>query len=293
MWAQSWGDIRELVLPYPNASKLDITSELLKQNYTPLKMFETADEFYQSLGLESNAMSYNVTNGAVIEKPSDREIVCHASAWDFSDGKDFRIKMCTKVNFQDFITIHHEMGHIQYYILYKNQSIVFREGANPGFHEAVGDTMALSVSTPKHLKRIGLLNNYTDNKESELNTLMDMALEKIAFLPFGYLIDKWRWDVFSGNVSVKKWNSHWWEYREKIQMIKAPVKRSDDDFDPGAKFHVAADSEYISYFISFVLQFQLYRGLCKAAGEYIPNSVVKPLHKCDFYKSLEAGRKLR
>lgn len=213
MWAQSWQNLADLVKPFPNASSLNITGALQDQNYTVLKMFQTSNEFYTSLGLEDNAISYNVSAGALIEKPSDRDVVCHASAWDFCDGQNFRIKMCTKINYEDFITIHHEMGHIQYFLLYKNQAVALRTGANPGFHEAVGDTIALSVATPKHLKAIGLLPNYVESEEADLNALMDMALERVAFLPFGLLIDKWRWDVFSGKVPPNQYNSHWWSYR--------------------------------------------------------------------------------
>lgn len=246
MWAQTWTNLNNILKIYPNASKLDLTAELVKQNYTVLRMFKTADEFYQSLGLKPMPMCYNTSLGAIIEKPNDTEIVCHASAWDFSDGKDFRIKMCTKINYDHFVTIHHEMGHIQYFIQYKNQPSMFRDGANPGFHEAIGDTIALSVSSTKHLKRIGLLQHYDNDEESDINALMERALEKIAFLPFGLLVDKWRWDVFAGKVSKSKWNSHWWHYREKYQKVKAPIPRDDRfDFDPGAKFHVASNDQYI------------------------------------------------
>jgi peptidyl-dipeptidase A len=159
----------------------------------------------------------------------------------------FRIKMCTEVNYEDFVVIHHEMGHIQYYLQYAEQPYNFRDGANPGFHEAIGDTIALSVSTPKHLQKINLLQDYEDTDESSINALMDIALQKVAFLPFGLLIDKWRWDVFSGAVTQDNWNSHWWEYRKQYQKLKPPVPRADPrDFDPGAKFHVAGDSQYIA-----------------------------------------------
>ncbi|KAF5284087.1 hypothetical protein FQA39_LY17136 [Lamprigera yunnana] len=292
MWAQSWINLAELVKPFPNASAIDVTAALQEQNYTVKQMFGTSNDFYTSLGLESCEMSYG--DKAVIEKPQDREILCHASAWDFSDKKDFRIKMCTEVNYEDFVTIHHEMGHIEYCILYKDQPIAFRNGANPGFHEAIGDTIALSVATPKHLKRINLLNDYVESPEADINTLMNMALERVAFLPFGLLIDKWRWDVFSGKVADTKWNTHWWHYRNTIQKVKAPVDRTDGtDFDPGAKFHVPGDSQYINYFVAHILEFQLYRSLCKVAGEYDPEDVTKPLHNCDFYRSKEVGEKLR
>ncbi|CAG2062078.1 unnamed protein product [Timema podura] len=182
-------------------------------------MFETSDAFYQSLGLPTNSMSYDETRAMLVRPPDGREVVCHASAWDFCDGADFRIKMCTKINMEDFVTIHHEMGHIQYYIQYKDQPDTLRSGANPGFHEAIGDTIALSVATPQHLEKIGLLENYEDTPENSINALMQMALEKIAFLPFGLLIDKWRWDVFSGAVNETQWNDHWWYYSRSTPSL--------------------------------------------------------------------------
>lgn len=294
MWAQEWNNIAELVRPFPNASKIDVDKVLAEEKYSVLDLFQTSDNFYKSLGLLPSDLCYNTSAGAMIEKPNDgRDVLCHASAWDFCDGQNYRIKMCTDVNFEDFIIIHHEMGHIQYFMQYANQPITFREGANPGFHEAIGDTIALSVSTPQHLQKIGLLKNYDSNYKSEINTLMDMALQKIAFLPFGLLIDKWRWDVFSGRVKEEEWNHHWWEYRKKYQKIKPPVERSEKDFDPGAKFHVAGDTEYIAYFVAHILQFQFYKSLCIEAGEYDPKNKDQPLHSCDFYKSKAAGDKLR
>lgn len=248
MWAQDWLSLSSLLKPYPDASEVDVDAALKEQGYTVRSMFETSDHFYQSMGLIPNGISYNTSAGAMIEKPHDgREVLCHASAWDFCDGRNYRIKMCTEVSFDYFTTIHHEMGHIQYFMQYQNQPIAFRTGANPGFHEAIGDTIALSVSTPQHLKKIGLLPNYEDDDEASINALMDMALQKIAFLPFGLLIDKWRWDVFAGDIPQERWNSHWWDYRAKYQKLKPPVSRSDaKDFDPGAKFHVAGDSYYIA-----------------------------------------------
>ncbi|XP_031624027.1 angiotensin-converting enzyme-like isoform X2 [Contarinia nasturtii] len=290
MWAQSWEYLFEETKPFANGSSNDVTAKLQALKYNARKMFEISNEFYMSLGLPTNEMSY--TGESIIEKPTNRTIQCHASAWDFCDGKDFRIKMCTNINQEDLITIHHEMGHIQYYIQYKDQPSVFRKGANPGFHEAVGDTMALSVANPKHLVKIGLLNNYTKSIENNINALYMEALQRVAFLPFGFLIDKWRWDVFSKKVSSDSWNSHWWTLREKYQKISSPVPRTEDDFDPGAKFHVPANSKYISYFISHLLEFSFYKALCSAAGEYNSNNVNVPLHQCDFYQSKEAGRKI-
>lgn len=244
MWAQSWSHLYDDIKPFKNASLVDVTAKLKEKGYNAKKLFEISDQFYTSLGLPTNVASF--TGKSIIEKPTDRVIQCHASAWDFCDGTDFRIKMCTSINMEDFVTIHHEMGHIQYYIQYKNLPLALRGGANPAFHEAVGDTMAISVSTPQHLIKLGLLNDFKDSVEDNINALLSMALERVAFLPFGLLIDKWRWDVFSGRIPESNWNSHWWALRQAYQKVSAPVPRSESDFDPGAKFHVPASSQYIA-----------------------------------------------
>ena len=292
MWSQSWVDLYDRLKPFENASIVDVTSAMKEQGYTALKMFEMSDQFYMSLGLPTSNMSY--TGKSIIEKPTNRTIVCHASAWDFLDGEDFRIKMCTNTDMGDFIVIHHEMGHIMYYLLYKEQPVIFRAGATPAFHEAVGDTIALSVNTPRHLEKINLLKDYADTKEDNINTLFRMALERVAFLPFGFLIDKWRWDVFSGDTKEENWNKHWWDLREKYQKIYAAVDRTEEYFDPGAKYHVPASSQYIAYFQAHILEFQFYKALCIEAGQYDPKKPEdNPLHKCDFYQSLKVGEKLK
>ncbi|XP_052094708.1 uncharacterized protein LOC127730371 [Mytilus californianus] len=284
MWAQEWQNLYDIMIPYKGKSNVDVTSQMRSQNYTALRMFQTAEEFFTSLGLQS--MPKEFWDKSIIEKPADREIVCHASAWDFYNRKDFRIKMCTAVNMEDLITIHHEMGHIQYFLQYKDKPVTFRDGANPGFHEAVGDVLALSVATPKHLQKIKLLDTVENDKESDINFLMKMALEKIAFLPFGYLMDQWRWSVFSGETTPDDYNQKWWDLRCKYQGIAPPVERTAEDFDPGAKYHIPGNTPYIRYFISFVVQFQFQKALCETAGH------TGPLHTCDIYRSKEAGDKL-
>ncbi|KAH1174233.1 angiotensin-converting enzyme isoform X1 [Mauremys mutica] len=281
MWAQSWSNIFDLVMPYPSATKVDATPAMQTQGWTPERMFRESDKFFTSLGLIP--MPPEFWAKSMIEKPAGREVVCHASAWDFYNRQDFRIKQCTVVNMDDLITVHHEMGHVQYFLQYKDQPISFRDGANPGFHEAIGDVMALSVSTPKHLHSISLLDQVEDNNESDINYLMSIALDKIAFLPFGYLMDQWRWKVFDGRIQEDEYNQQWWNLRLKYQGLCPPVPRSEDDFDPGAKFHIPANVPYVRYFVSFVIQFQFHQALCKAAGD------TGPLHKCDIYQSKEAG----
>ncbi|CAG0883554.1 unnamed protein product [Darwinula stevensoni] len=316
MWAQDWSNLKDLLQPCKGKPSLDITPALRKQNYTPEKMFRVSEEFFTSMGL--SPMPETFWNRSIIEKPKDRAIICHASAWDFCDSKDFRIKQCTDVTMKNFVVVHHEMGHVQYYIQYKDQHIAFRKGANPGFHEAVGDVIALSVVTPKHMVKIGLLPESARKEDSEvdLNFLMSQALSKVAFLPYGYLIDVWRWNVFRGNISSSHYNCEWWKLRSEVQGVRPPNIRSEVDFDPGAKHHVASSVPYIRYpkqihsrnvvsnlipvraisryFVSNIIQFQFHQALCTAAGEYDPkNPMAKPLHQCDIYRNKEAGNLLK
>uniref|UniRef100_A0A2K6BQE6 Angiotensin-converting enzyme n=1 Tax=Macaca nemestrina TaxID=9545 RepID=A0A2K6BQE6_MACNE len=285
MWAQTWSNIYDLVVPFPSAPSMDPTEAMLKQGWTPRRMFKEADDFFTSLGLLPVPPEF--WNKSMLEKPTDgREVVCHASAWDFYNGKDFRIKQCTTVNLEDLVVAHHEMGHIQYFMQYKDLPVALREGANPGFHEAIGDVLALSVSTPKHLHSLNLLSSEGGSHEHDINFLMKMALDKIAFIPFSYLVDQWRWRVFDGSITKENYNQEWWSLRLKYQGLCPPVPRTQGDFDPGAKFHVPSSVPYIRYFISFIIQFQFHEALCQAAGH------TGPLHKCDIYQSKEAGQRL-
>ncbi|XP_041460863.1 angiotensin-converting enzyme-like [Lytechinus variegatus] len=282
MWAQTWGGLYDICKPFPNKARVDVTKSMVEKNYTTSKMFEMANEFFTSLGLISVPTSF--WNDSMFVRPTHgRSVNCHPSAWDFYNQVDFRIKMCTSITVEDLNTIHHELGHIQYYLQYKDQHVHFRGGANPAFHEAVGDVMSLSAATPGHLYTIGLLDEIEYDEEADLNHLMKVALTKIAFLPFGYLMDQWRWSVFDGTTPPSKYNQEWWKLRLKYQGIIPPNERSEDDFDPAAKYHISAGVPYIRYFVSFFLQFQFHDALCKAAGHD------GPLHRCDIYRSREAG----
>ncbi|XP_014824640.1 PREDICTED: angiotensin-converting enzyme-like isoform X2 [Poecilia mexicana] len=285
MWAQSWNNLYEMMVPFPGKPFLDVTDEMVRQGFNATHMFRVAEEFFTSLGLKE--MPPEFWEGSMLVKPEGREVVCHASAWDFYNRRDFRIKQCTTVTMEDLFTVHHEMGHIQYYLQYKDQPVGFRDGANPGFHEAIGDLMSLSVSTPKHLHEINLLESVTSDNESDLNFLLKTALETIAFLPFGYLVDLWRWDVFNGNTPPEKYNSAWWNLRTKYQGICPPTRRTEEHFDPGAKYHVPGNTPYIRYFVSFILRFQFHEKLCEVANQ------TGPLHTCDIYRSTEAGAILK
>ncbi len=261
-----------------------VDDEMKRQGWTAKIMFEKADDFFQSIGLEP--MNDNFWKNSVIEKPDDgRELVCHASAWDFHTGDDWRIKQCTQVTEEDFVTVNHEMGHIQYFMRYRNQSYLFRSGANPGFHEGVADILSLAVGTASYYQRLGLLGNDVDiaDEETNINILLSMALQRLAFMPFGYLVDKYRWDLYSGWAKPEDMNCHWAKLRAEIQGVKPPNRRNENQFDPGSKYHIAANVGYVRYFTAFVYEFQFYRSLCLVSGQYDPDDPAKPLHHCNFY----------
>lgn len=291
MWAQNWVNIFDISQPYPGRNFLDVGPEMLRQGYAPIDIYRLAEDFFVSLNM--TALPLDFWQNSILEEPLDRVAICQPSAWDFCNSRDFRIKMCTKISMKDLITAHHELSHIHYFMQYKNLPKVFRDGANPAFHEAIGEAIGLSVGTPKHLQTLGLVQNSIDDSSVDINYLYQMALDKVVFLPFAYVMDKWRYDIFRGDVNKDQYNCHWWRLSEQYTGIKPPVLRSELDFDPGAKYHVPANIPYMRYFVSTILQFQIYRSLCRAAGKYDPADITKPLHKCDIYHSPEAGRILR
>jgi peptidyl-dipeptidase A len=282
MWAQQWDAVYDLLEPYPGVSNLDVNSALVKQEYDAVKMTRSAESFYKSIAFPTLPETF--WERSMLTQPRDRDVQCHASAWHMDGKEDVRIKQCIRPTYEELRTIYHELGHIYYYLWYKDQPYIFQTGAHDGFHEAVGDTVNLSM-TPAYLSEIGLLPSVHGSEEALINQQMKMALEKIAFLPFGKLIDEWRWKVFSGEVTPENYNAAWWELREKYQGISAPVPRSERDFDPGAKYHIPGNTPYTRYFLSFILQFQFHRALCDAAGFH------GPLHECSIYKSKVAGEK--
>ncbi|HTM48908.1 MAG TPA: M2 family metallopeptidase [Bryobacteraceae bacterium] len=282
MWAQEWENIYPLVAPKDAGPTFDLTAILKERDTDPKQMVRYGEKFFTSLGFAPLPPTF--WERSLFVKPRDREVVCHASAWDVDAREDLRIKMCIDINSEDFTTIHHELGHNFYQRAYNKQPFLFRDSANDGFHEAVGDTIALSV-TPEYLVRIGLLKSAPDPSK-DVGLLLRTALEKIAFLPFGLLIDQWRWKVFSGEIPPEKYNETWWQLRLKYQGIAPPISRSESNFDPGAKYHVAANVPYTRYFMAFILQFQFHRALAQAAG------CSGPLNRCSIYDNKEAGRRL-
>ena len=282
IWAQDWSNIYPLVAPKNADPGYDLTAILKQRNMPPLDMVRAGERFYSSLGFAPLPKTF--WERSLFVRPKDREVVCHASAWDIDIESDVRIKMCIEQTAEDFTTIHHELGHNYYQRAYDTQPILFRDSANDGFHEAIGDTIALSV-TPEYLVKIGLLGKAPDQSR-DTGLLMKRALEKIAFLPFGLLIDQWRWKVFSGEVKPADYNKAWWDLRLKYQGVAPPSPRGEDLFDPGAKYHVPDNTPYTRYFLADILQFQFHRALSKTAG------CTSPLHRCSIFESKEAGTKL-
>ncbi|WP_062767391.1 M2 family metallopeptidase [Sphingopyxis terrae] len=285
MWAQEWGNIYPLVAP-PGSGDLgyDIGDLLKEKGKAPLDMVKAGENFYSSLGFAKLPDTF--WKRSQFLKPADREVVCHASAWDVDNKDDIRIKMCIKVNSDDFVTIHHELGHNYYQRAYNKQPFLYLNGANDGFHEAIGDFIALSI-TPQYLVDIGLLDKAkVPSADKDIGLLLRQAMDKVAFLPFGLLVDRWRWGVFDGSIKPADYNKAWTQLRLQYQGITPPVARPDTAFDPGAKYHIPGNTPYTRYFLARVLQFQFYQAACKQAGWK------GPLHRCSFYGNKEVGQKL-
>ncbi|MES2670695.1 MAG: M2 family metallopeptidase [Pseudomonadota bacterium] len=311
LWQQDWGNLWDVLEPYENAGNLDINSALKdweRSNLSELrkkivgegtpeeqaeakreaelltakKMTQRAEAYYVSLGMPKLPESYWEKTQFI--KPRDRNVLCHASAWDMTMDGDVRTKMCIEPSEEEFTTIYHELGHVYYYLAYNNQPPLFQTGAHDGFHEAIGDTIVLGM-TPKYLESIGLVDAQQQTNEALINAQMRMALAKVSFMPFGLMIDRWRWGVFDGSIKPDAYNKAWWELKAKYQGVAPLTARGEEFFDPGAKYHVPGNTPYTRYFLSHILQFQFYKSLCDAAGHK------GPLYECSFYGNKEAGQK--
>ncbi|KAF7656047.1 hypothetical protein LDENG_00046830 [Lucifuga dentata] len=287
MWGRFWTNLYSLSVPYPDKPNIDVSKTMVEKGWNEIQLFKEAEKFFMSVGLYK--MFDNFWTNSMLVKPDDgRKVVCHPTAWDMGNGEDFRIKMCTKVNMDDFLTVHHEMGHNQYQMAYRNLSYLLRDGANEGFHEAVGEIMSLSAATPKHLQALELLPaNFTYDYETEINFLLKQALTIVATLPFTYMLEEWRWQVFAGNITKDEWMERWWEMKRELVGVVEPVPRDETYCDPPALFHVSGDYSFIRYFTRTIYQFQFQKALCDAAGH------TDDLFKCDITGSMAAGTKLR
>jgi len=311
LWQQDWGNLWELLEPYPGQGSLDVSSALQAQRDATYRaelaklsgapgpaeiveagvkadlahakaMTQLAEGFYTSLGMPALPDSFYTTSQLI--QPRDRNVVCHASAWPMDTEGAVRMKMCIKPTEEELTTIYHELGHIYYFLAYKDKPPMFQNGAHDGFHEAIGDTIVLSM-TPQYLASIGLVDNAKVSTEATVNEQMRMALAKVAFMPFGLLIDRWRWGVFDGSITPDNYNAAWWELKAKYQGVAPATPRGEEFFDPGAKYHVPGNTPYTRYFFSHILQFQFYKSLCDASGH------TGPLHTCNFAGNAEAGKR--
>ena len=283
MWAQQWSSIYDVVKPDVPGPSYDLTERLQEKGYDAIKMVETGEAFFTSLGLDPLPETF--WERSMIVRPEGREVVCHASAWDLDDEEDVRIKMCTEVNSEDFYTVHHELGHNFYQRAYKDQDYLYKTGAHDGFHEAIGDFVGLSI-TPEYLEQINLITEEEKpGADADTALLMQTALDKIAFLPFALTVDGWRWGVLSGETAPDAYNTSWWDLRLKNQGLVPPASRPADAFDPGAKYHIPGNTPYLRYFLSYILQFQFHKAACEQAGWE------GPLHRCSIYDNKEVGER--
>jgi peptidyl-dipeptidase A len=282
MWSQTWSNTYPFTAPPTGERGYDVTQILREKKSDPRQMVRYGENFYKSLGYRELPKTF--WERSLFTKPRDRDVVCHASAWDLDNKEDVRIKMCIEITEEDFNTIHHELGHNYYQMAYAHQPPLYQGSANDGFHEAIGDTIALSV-TPDYLKELGFIQQVPP-ESADLGMLMQRALDKVAFLPFGYLVDQWRWKVFSGETRPEDYNKSWWQLRQQYQGIFPPAPRTEDHFDAGAKYHVAGNTPYARYFLAHILQFQFHRAMCRQAG------YKGPLHRCSVYNNKEVGARL-
>ncbi|XP_053720382.1 angiotensin-converting enzyme 2 isoform X1 [Synchiropus splendidus] len=287
MWGRFWTNLYSLSTPFPAKPDIDVSSTMVEQGWTEIRLFKEAEKFFMSVNLYE--MEENFWNNSMFVRPDDgRSVVCHPTAWDMGNGEDFRIKMCTTVNMDNFLTVHHEMGHNQYQMAYRHLPYLLRDGANEGFHEAVGEIMSLSAATPKHLKSLGLLPaNFTNDHETDINFLLKQALTIVATLPFTYMLEEWRWQVFAGKITQDEWMKQWWAMKRELVGVVEPMPRDETYCDPPALFHVSGDYSFIRYFTRTIYQFQFQKALCEAAGHR------DPLYTCDITGSVAAGTKLR
>ena len=283
MWAQDWSGIYDVVKTDTPGPSYNLTARLVEKGYDPIKMVKTGEAFFTSLGLAPLPQTF--WERSMITRPADREVICHASAWDLDNKEDVRIKMCTEVNEEDFDTVHHELGHNFYQRAYKDQDFIYKDGAHDGFHEAIGDFIGLSI-TPEYLKQIDLIDeSEMPPVEADTALLLNVALKKVAFLPFALTVDGWRWDVLSGKTAPEDYNDAWWAKRLEMQGIVPPGERPADAFDPGAKYHIPGNTPYLRYFLSYVMQFQFHKAACEQAGWE------GPLHRCSIYNNKEVGER--
>ena len=283
MWGQQWGNIYDLVAPQKISLGYDLTQALVAHGYDAPRIVHAADQWYSSIGFAPEPVSF--WERSMIVRPRDREVLCHASAWDIDNQEDLRLKACFTVNADDFFTAHHELGHNMYQRAYQHQPFLFKSGANDGFHEAIGDFAGLNALTPDYLRQLGLIDR-VPGPQADIPYLLRMSLDKVPILAFAIAVDKWRWGVFAGKIPPERYNQAWWELVARYQNLMPPGPRPANAFDPGAKFHVADNTPYARYFLADIYEFQFYRAACRLAGWK------GPLNRCSIYRNEAVGKKL-
>ncbi len=244
-----------------------------------------ADRFWTSTGLP--AMPASFWTRSLFDKPSDRTVACSGSAAIVGDPTDVRLKMCVGNNALDFSTVHHEVGHAVYALAYQEQPYLFRGAANDAFHEAVADLGALSI-TPAYLQAIGIITPAEAlGADQDLGLLLRMALQRVTFLPFSLIVDRWRWQVYAGAVPPAQYDATWWSLVAQYQGLMPGETRPEGSFDIAALPHITSDISYIRYFYAYLIEFQLFKAACDAAGW------TGPLHRCSLYGNAAAGAHLR
>ena len=287
MWGQSWSNIYDLVYTEESQqNSVNVSKIIEEKRLDEIDMVKYAEDFFLSIGFEPLPDTF--WERSLFVKPRDRSVVCHASAWNLDPANnDLRIKMCIEKNEEDFVTIHHELGHIFYYQAYNHLPTLFQGGANDGFHEAFGDLLTLSI-TPDYLTKINFITEEEAlvAKEDSIGLLMKQALDGVVVVPWALMLDKWRSGVFNGEVDETNLNSSWWKLREYYQGITTSTERSEDYFDPGAKYHIPGNTPYTRYYLARIMQYQFHEALC---NEIEFDGL---LHECSIYGSEKAGDRI-
>ena len=279
-WGGRWDELHDLVRTRDRDLWDDLTRSLERRRVDAAAMAGLGERFFRSLGL--GALPATFRERSLLVPPAEPERACRPGAWHIDAGADVRLRMCVEGTGADFVTVHEMLGRAHYQWAYRFQDPLFRGGAAAGaFEVAVGGAMGLSM-TPGYFVRAGLIERAP--AADDIDVLLRRALDALAYVPFGLAVDRWRRGVFSGAVGVEAYNRTWWDLRRAYQGVGPAAPRSEAAFDPGAEAPVALNRRVLPGVIGRILQFQVHRALCEAAGD------TRPLHRCTVFESPEAGR---
>lgn len=291
-WNSNWFDLfKDIVEPEIfRESPWNMDEALKASGWGTKEVLQRIEDFYTSVGL--GRMTNTFWNKSKIGNSVLAS--CHGTAADMFSRDDFRMIVCGAKSWYDFYVIVHEMGHVEQYMLAKDQLAVFRAG-NSVVQETVGDSIFLAMMTPMHLNRLRLIDDAklypSDRNDFDLHQLMTIAYMKLPEIPFGFVFEKLRYDLFAERVSIEHSNDYFWELTRKFQHIEPPNVDINRHrlFDVASRFHLAANVPYARYFFANILQYQQ-----TVYGKLNTNqSLPLPLHKCDLYGSKRAGNLLK